>query len=338
MNSVRRAQRERSAPAESSGVSGFHALTLSASAERAIPEPARSAAAVRLGNAGTHLEQRPGLRAELEIALAELTRTQQELELTRTTLELLREENELLRQSLRGMPVSGAISVAARVAPSDDEFEVVGLDSLEFDRPQIDVAELADSELDGVDLDDAELAGRELGRELAVAELNGLELEQTGRELDISPPLRVGVPRELGVEAQGDYPILRNLVLSTGVTAAGSDRRDHLRHGCEIEVEFADESHFFAGLTQDISRGGLFVSTYHLLPVGSRLNLRFELPNGARIEVLGQVRWVLDSDADSRPGIGIEFVEAPPEVLDSIAAFCAARPPLYFDTVAPAAP
>jgi uncharacterized protein (TIGR02266 family) len=253
----------------------------------------------------------------LESALAELARAQRELELVRAQLELTREENELLRQSLRGVPVSGAISVAPRVVPSDDEFEVVTLDSLEFDRSEFDTPQLDSSELDSSELDSSEL---------------------DSSELEVSPPALDEVPRQFDVEAQGAYPMLRNLVLSTGAAASGSDRRGDPRHGCEIEVEFADESHFFAGLTQDISRGGLFVSTYHLLPVGSRLSLRFELPNGAQIEVLGQVRWVLDSDADSRPGIGIEFVEASAEVLNSIAAFCAARPPIYFDTVAPSAP
>jgi len=319
VNSVRRAQRDRPATAQSSGVSGFHALNVTPSAGRAGQEPERSTGAVRRG---ANLEQRSGLRAELESALVELARAQQELEHTRAQLELTREENELLRQSLRGLPASGAICVAPRIVPPEDEFEVVTLDSLEFDRPELDAPELESQELDSSELDSSELDSPELD----------------SPELDVSPPSLSEVPRQLAVETQGAYPILRNLVLSTGAAAPGSDRRGDPRHGCEIEVEFADESHFFAGLTQDISRGGLFVSTYHLLPVGSRLSLRFELPNGAQIEVLGQVRWVLDSDADSRPGIGIEFVEASPEVLNGIAAFCAARPPLYFDTVAPCAP
>lgn len=328
MNSVRRAQRERSSTAESSGVSGFHALNLTPSPAQ---ESARSAAAVRLANAGANLEQRSGLRAELESALTELARAQRELELTRAQLELTREENDLLRQSLRGLPVSGAISVAPRMASLDDEFEVVTLDSLEFDRPEFD-----SSGHDGPALECAEVDNAELDHpELDSPELDSPELD--GPVLEVSPPPFVAAPTQFDVEAQGAYPTLRNLVLSTGAVAPGSDRRGGPRHGCELEVEFADESHFFAGLTQDISRGGLFVSTYHLLPVGSRLNLRFELPNGVQIEVLGQVRWVLDSDASSRPGIGIEFVEASPEVLNSIAAFCAARPPLYFDTVAPCA-
>jgi uncharacterized protein (TIGR02266 family) len=133
------------------------------------------------------------------------------------------------------------------------------------------------------------------------------------------------------------FPVLRNVVLSAGArsTEPPSERRGSLRHACDIEVEFADETHFFAGLTQDISRGGLFVTTYHLLPVGSRLNLRFELPDGTEIQTVGQVRWVLDTDSESRPGIGIEFVDPPHEMLERIAVFCATRPPLYFDTTVP---
>jgi len=290
VNSVRRG---RSSAEGASGVSGFRTLALAPKAATSLfREHEPSSTTARRPSAAPDSERQNGaLRAQLEIARAELAHQEQELAALRSQLAFAREENELLRHSLRSGPLSGAVSIAPRVGGAGDDFEVVAL-------------------------------------------------PEPVLEYTLSEPSASPAPKpDFDPNSEAAYPILRNLILSAGNAAAGHDRRGERRHDCEIEVEFADESHFFAGLTQDISRGGLFVSTYHLLPVGSRLNLRFELPNGVQIEVLGRVRWVLDSEADSesesRPGIGIEFVDPSPEILRSIAAFCEPRPPLYFDTMAP---
>src|SRR6185312_11038604 len=109
-----------------------------------------------------------------------------------------------------------------RIASFDDEFEVVTLDSLEFDRPELDRAELDGPRLECAEVDDAELDGSPLD----------------GSQLEFSTPFFVEAPPQLDVDAQGAYPTLRNLVLSTGEVAPSSDRRGGPRHGCEIEVEF----------------------------------------------------------------------------------------------------
>lgn len=88
--------------------------------------------------------------------------------------------------------------------------------------------------------------------------------------------------------------------------APGSaDRRTSERQRCvlDLEVELDHESHFFTGLSQDISEGGLFVATYHLVPVG------MPLP----------------------PGVGIAFVELSESARQRIVHLCAQRPPLFFE-------
>jgi len=109
-------------------------------------------------------------------------------------------------------------------------------------------------------------------------------------------------------------------------------QRRSARRSCEIELEFTEESHFYAGLTQDISQGGVFIATYKLLPIGRRLMLNFDLPDGTHINANGEVRWLRDTASPSaRPGMGIAFLDLPEESERAIAEFCKERPPLYMD-------
>ena len=72
------------------------------------------------------------------------------------------------------------------------------------------------------------------------------------------------------------------------------------------EVEGADG----APRTKDLSHGGVFVETAHLLEVGDPVVLSFPLRDGKRVVVNGRVRWVTPFGRmeDPTPGMGIEFV------------------------------
>lgn len=62
--------------------------------------------------------------------------------------------------------------------------------------------------------------------------------------------------------------------------------------------------------TRDVSAGGVFVETAHLLEVGDPVVLSFPLADGKRLVVNGRVRWVTPFGRleDAVPGMGIEFV------------------------------
>jgi uncharacterized protein (TIGR02266 family) len=104
-----------------------------------------------------------------------------------------------------------------------------------------------------------------------------------------------------------------------------------VRQGCDFEVEFLSDTHFTVGLTEDISTGGMFIATYHRLPVGSAVDLRFELPSGDWIETSGTVRWTRERNDEAPPGLGILFSELSETALVALSRYCRARPPLYFD-------
>jgi uncharacterized protein (TIGR02266 family) len=100
----------------------------------------------------------------------------------------------------------------------------------------------------------------------------------------------------------------------------------------EFRVEFPHETQFFAGLSGDVACGGLFVATYRVLPLGTAVRVRFELPDGVRVEAWGEVRWIREQDAaGARRGLAIAFTDIAVEALRHASGFCLARPPLFLD-------
>jgi len=99
-----------------------------------------------------------------------------------------------------------------------------------------------------------------------------------------------------------------------------------------VDIHLASHSHFFSGLSGDISEGGLFLSTYRSLPIGSVVDLEFSLPGSDRmLQARGKVRWVRDHSAFGPRGVGIAFDELSPQDRKRIHEFCSVRPPLYYD-------
>lgn len=114
--------------------------------------------------------------------------------------------------------------------------------------------------------------------------------------------------------------------------APARDRRGAERRLLEVEIGLTSESTFYTGLTMDLSSGGVFVATYDLLPVGTSVNLEFDLPTGRRVKVDGEVKWLRKSStADLIPGMGVAFRSLRTEDVRTIEAFCRQRPPIYYE-------
>jgi uncharacterized protein (TIGR02266 family) len=129
-------------------------------------------------------------------------------------------------------------------------------------------------------------------------------------------------------------PALPNLSLpSSDVGAAHdspADQRGSTRAVVDVEVSLASESHFFVGLTRNLSQGGLFVATWRRLPIGTPVDLVLTLPDGI-VKTRGRVRWVRDSTEVTPPGIGVMFEGLDDGDRQRIEGFCAGRAPYYFD-------
>ena len=109
-----------------------------------------------------------------------------------------------------------------------------------------------------------------------------------------------------------------------------SERRIYPRIGFEVEVGFVSETHFYAGLSMDVSEGGLFVATYQLQPVGSEVAVTFVLPNGHAVTTGATVRWVREQNEETSPGMGLEF-NLVGEDLAQVKSFCRRRQPMFID-------
>jgi uncharacterized protein (TIGR02266 family) len=127
-----------------------------------------------------------------------------------------------------------------------------------------------------------------------------------------------------------EYPSLRRIAIRTRTNEGQSES---LPASYASELEFGDEAQFFAGITQDIQRGGLFLATHRVLPIGSRLDLEFELPEGTSVRTSGVVAWVRETVGPNseRPGVGVAFTELPSAALPAIERFCRIHPPLYME-------
>ena len=110
------------------------------------------------------------------------------------------------------------------------------------------------------------------------------------------------------------------------------DRRTAVRKPLNAEIGMYSDSNFYAGFSQDISEGGMFVATYDLQPMGTMVDLEFMLPGGYQVKVKGAVRWIKDPiEANTFAGMGVQFVDLEPADLTAIQEFISNREPIFHD-------
>ncbi len=110
-------------------------------------------------------------------------------------------------------------------------------------------------------------------------------------------------------------------------------RREHSRFHVDLDVTVGSDHNFYAGFAENLSAGGVFIATHKLKPVGSKIELTINLPDGAQLSAAGQVRWirVFNELSDTPPGMGVQFSSLPDASVQLIQDFLARRDPLFFD-------
>ena len=112
------------------------------------------------------------------------------------------------------------------------------------------------------------------------------------------------------------------------------ERRNHNRVAVDVEVTMTSEHNFYTGFTQDISEGGVFISSFEPLDVGTELTFSLKLGKGV-VSCKGVVRWTRQPSPyldGVPPGMGVEFVDLPPKVSNAINAFINdRRDSIFFD-------
>lgn len=106
------------------------------------------------------------------------------------------------------------------------------------------------------------------------------------------------------------------------------------REHVEANLGATTESNFYVGFSGEISQGGVFISTYNILPKGSGVRVLITLPGGLSTEVNGRVRFVrdpMDMSSESEPGMGVAFDGLTKESRELILRFIRKRPPMFYD-------
>jgi uncharacterized protein (TIGR02266 family) len=151
----------------------------------------------------------------------------------------------------------------------------------------------------------------------------------TNRPRETLPPF----PTSSTASASGVRPLveLRGGAVSPSLRSV-SIRTNSAKYRDELTVEFVQDSHFVAGLSEELACSGIFVATYQRLPIGTNVNLSVELPYGHVVEASGVVRWTRErAEGAERPGLGILFTEISHGAVAAVAEYCRLRPPLYFE-------
>jgi hypothetical protein len=115
---------------------------------------------------------------------------------------------------------------------------------------------------------------------------------------------------------------------AAGLTTQSGRRQERIAWNSVVEVRGVFDGNVEGEpRTRDMSMGGVFVETAHLLDVGDPVVLSFPMDDGKRLIVNGRVRWVTPFGRvdDPTPGMGIEFVGVDPTRRDRISALLAKK-------------
>lgn len=99
---------------------------------------------------------------------------------------------------------------------------------------------------------------------------------------------------------------------------ADVDRRTSKRVPGKYEINFIHEGDYLISFSKDISADGMFIQTDNAPPVGQLTKLTFSIGEIEQISVDAKIVWVNDSQATSDPGMGVQFVNPPDHLKETI--------------------
>ena len=111
------------------------------------------------------------------------------------------------------------------------------------------------------------------------------------------------------------------------------DRRGHTRLALNANVSLESNSNFFAGFTENISEGGVFVSTLSPPSEGETVVLKIKVAGAGEVAVPGVVRWLRTGEDGHYTGCGVQFehlTEQAKHALDHLVKSLG-REPLFYE-------
>jgi uncharacterized protein (TIGR02266 family) len=129
-------------------------------------------------------------------------------------------------------------------------------------------------------------------------------------------------------------PVEQPRFQTPAVNGSDAKARDVRRENFEVNIGATTESNFFVGFSGEIAEGGVFAATYNIYPKGTKVNALVTLPGGFEKNVLGVVKFVrdpMDMNAESEPGMGVQFESLDSETRELILRFIRKRAPMFYD-------
>lgn len=103
----------------------------------------------------------------------------------------------------------------------------------------------------------------------------------------------------------------------------------------EIDLGKDSEHNFYTGLTNNISEGGVFISTTQVLDLGTKIKFPLALPGMMEAEpVEGEVRWVRRegrAEENVPSGIGVQFTKISKNLQMRINQYIRKRDSIFYD-------
>jgi Tfp pilus assembly protein PilZ len=105
--------------------------------------------------------------------------------------------------------------------------------------------------------------------------------------------------------------------------------RAHPRIAVVLAINLESDAHLVSGVVRNLSLGGIFVETHHMMPPRARVVAHLPItPEGGDVSLECEVCWCRPFDPlvpEEPPGLGLRFVEPPPEAVEALGAFFTSR-------------
>ncbi len=169
----------------------------------------------------------------------------------------------------------------------------------------------------------------------AIEVASGAVANSLGTLYKVAPPPTVSEKEEAAKKREAKLEAER----MRGPGAAPPPTEEDLRcQTMQLQVESTldmdSETHFYTGLSGRIDEGGIFVATFDIKPINSKIAVSFTLPSGETIVTKGLVRWVREYNTDNLdlvPGMGVSFFQLREVDRKAIERFLERKAPILYD-------
>lgn len=122
-------------------------------------------------------------------------------------------------------------------------------------------------------------------------------------------------------------------IVEAARAADEAERRREHRVAYQARVSVSSETNFFASLSENLSEGGVFISTYSPPATGTRIWMQVGVDGVEEIMVEGVVRWHRTDEAGLITGCGVQFADLDERAKTAIGSMLRAcqRQPLLAD-------